>query len=107
MVDITSASFQPTAKAQSGAFSGASGVVQVIQGTDGYNHWSFNVDASSFKTDKYIVTVSGITVDVTGSRHSTLLNDTNDQCNTCGHNGNTRNNLSVDNGPGHDTVLSP
>ena len=67
MVEISSSSFQPTQKVQSGEFSGTSGDVQVVQGTDGYNNWSFDVDASAFKPDEYIVRVSGITLDVTDS----------------------------------------
>ena len=40
MVDVTSSSFTPTQKAQSGEFSGLSGVVKVVPGSGGYNHWS-------------------------------------------------------------------
>jgi len=63
-VEVTSSSFKPTDKSQSGEFSGASGTVQVQQGTDGLNKWSFTVDASTFKPDEYIVRVSGVTTDV-------------------------------------------
>ena len=63
-VEVTSSSFKPTDKSQSGEFSGASGTVKVQQGTDGLNKWSFNVDASTFKPDEYIVRVSGVTTDV-------------------------------------------
>jgi trimeric autotransporter adhesin len=73
MVEITSSSFKPTQKLQSGEFSGASGTVQVMPGTNGYNRWSFDVDASSFKPDEYLVKVSGITVDVFGSSTFTLV----------------------------------
>ena len=38
-----------------------------MQGTNGYNQWSLDVDASAFKPDEYIVRVSGITLDVTDS----------------------------------------
>jgi len=64
LVEVTSSSFKPTDKSQSGEFSGASGTVKVEQGTDGLNKWSFNVDASTFKPDEYIVRVSGVTTDV-------------------------------------------
>lgn len=64
LVEITSSSFKPTDKSQSGEFSGATGTVKVQQGTDGLNKWSFNVDASTFKPDEYIVRVSGVTTDV-------------------------------------------
>jgi hypothetical protein len=73
MVEITSSSFKPTQKAQSGEFSGSSGTVQVMPGTNGYNRWSFDVDSSTFRPDEYLVEVSGVTVDVTGSTTFTLL----------------------------------
>jgi hypothetical protein len=73
MVEITSSSFKPTQKAQSGEFSGSSGTVQVMPGTNGYNRWSFDVDSSTFKPDEYLVKVSGVTVDVTGSTTFVLL----------------------------------
>ena len=72
-VEIISSSFKPTQKAQSGEFSGSSGTVQVMPGTNGYNRWSFDVDSSTFKPDEYIVKVSGVTVDVTGSTTFVLL----------------------------------
>jgi PGF-CTERM protein len=55
---VYSSSFQPTDKTQSGEFSGASGTVQVTQGTNGLNALSFNVDASTFKPDEYLVTAT-------------------------------------------------
>jgi hypothetical protein len=73
MVEITSSSFKPTQKAQSGEFSGSAGTVQVMPGTNGYNRWSFDVDSSTFKADEYVVKVSGVTVDVTGSTTFVLL----------------------------------
>ena len=66
-VEITSSSFKPTQKVQSGEFSGSAGTVRVEPGAGGSNRWSFNVDASSFKPDEYIVTVTGETIDVTSS----------------------------------------
>jgi len=71
MVEITSSSFKPTYKTQSAEFSGAGGMVKIEPGNGAMNKWSFPVDASTFKPDEYIVKVSGITVDVTGS---TLFN---------------------------------
>lgn len=65
LVEVTSSSFTPTQKTQSGEFSGASGTVKVVKGTEGYNTWSFPVDTTTFKPDEYIVQVSGVTVDVT------------------------------------------
>ena len=73
MVEITSSSFKPTQKVQSGEFSGSAGTVQVIPGTNGYNRWSFEVDASTFRPDEYLVKVSGMTVDVTGSETFTIV----------------------------------
>ena len=73
MVEITSSSFQPTRKTADSGFSGSSGTVTVVPGPDGINHWSFDVDASAFKPDEYIVTVKGITVDVTGSTIFTII----------------------------------
>ena len=67
LVEIYSSSFNPTSKQQSGEFFGATGVVSVVTGTGSYNQWSFNVDTSTFKPDEYVVQVSGMLVDVTGS----------------------------------------
>jgi trimeric autotransporter adhesin len=67
MVAITSSSFRPTGKNTGGEFSGTNGQVTVFPGTGGMNRWSMDVDATAFKPDEYIVTVSGITNDVTGS----------------------------------------
>jgi len=71
LVEVTSSSFKPTEKSQSGEFSGATGTVKVVQGTDGLNKWSFTVDGSTFKPDEYIVRVSGVTTDVV---ETTLFN---------------------------------
>jgi hypothetical protein len=67
LVEVTSSSFKPTQKSTAGEFSGASGEVTVVAGPGGYNRWSFDIDAATFKPDEYIVKVNGITVDVTGS----------------------------------------
>ena len=64
LVEVTSSSFKPTDKSQSGEFNGATGTVKVQQGTDGLNKWSFAVDASTFKPDEYIVRVAGVTTNV-------------------------------------------
>jgi hypothetical protein len=37
------------------------------------NQWSFAVDATTFKPDEYLVRVSGITIDVTGSTTFNVL----------------------------------
>ena len=57
---VYSSSFQPTDKTQSGQFSGASGTVAVTQGTNGLNQASFDVDASTFKPDEYLVTATAV-----------------------------------------------
>jgi len=72
-VEITSSSFGPTKKSQDSGFSGSTGIVQVVAGNGSMNQWSFPVDASSYKPDEYIVRVSGVSVDVTGSTTFTIL----------------------------------
>jgi PGF-CTERM protein len=72
LVQVTSSSFKPTDKTQSGEFSGATGTVKVVAGTQGFNTWSFPVDAASFKPDEYIVQAQSITV--SGAQASTLFN---------------------------------
>jgi len=72
LVEVTSSSFKPTTKTQSGEFSGATGTVKVAKGTDGLNKWSFPVDAAAFKPDEYIVQAQSITV--SGAQASTLFN---------------------------------
>ena len=73
MVEITSASFKPTLKTQDNAFSGAAGMVKVVPGSGGYNHWSFDVDTSAFSPDEYIVTVKGIDARAAGSTTFNVL----------------------------------
>jgi hypothetical protein len=72
-VDVYSSSFSPTKKSQSGEYSGASGVVEVTAGTNGRNQWAFDVDASGFRPDEYIVTVAGIIQNVHGSATFNIL----------------------------------
>ena len=67
MVEITSSSFAPTSKAQSGESSGAGGMVQVQPGAGGLNRWSYTVDSSTFKPDEYIVIVSAVLQNAKGS----------------------------------------
>jgi S-layer glycoprotein len=74
MIEVTSSSFKPTQKGQSGEFSGLSRVVKVVPGNGIYNHWSVDVDATAFKPDEYIVKVSGVTQDVTGSTYFNIVN---------------------------------
>ncbi len=67
LVEITSSSFRPSQKSQSGEFSASSGTVTIEPGSGGMNQWSFDVDASAFRPDEYIVRVSGTVIEVTGS----------------------------------------
>ena len=73
MVEITSSSFQPAQKGEGAEFPGSAGTVRVQAGTGGLNRWSFPVNTSTFKPDEYIVKVTGITVDVTGSTMFTII----------------------------------
>jgi PGF-CTERM protein len=67
LVQIYSSSFQPTQKSQSGEFSGATGTIKVTAGDGGLNALSFDVDASTFKPDEYIVTMDAVVQDATGT----------------------------------------
>jgi hypothetical protein len=67
LVEITSSSFKPSQKSQSGEFSGSSGTVTVQAGSGGMNRWSFYVDASTFRPDEYLVRISGTVIEVSGS----------------------------------------
>ncbi len=67
LTQIYSSSFQPTQKSQSGEFSGATGTIKVVAGDGGLNALSFDVDASTFKPDEYIVTMDAVIQDATGT----------------------------------------
>jgi len=67
LFEVYSSSFKPTQKSQSGEFSGATGTVKVTKGDTGMNKLSFDVDASTFKPDEYIVSASAVIQDVTGT----------------------------------------
>jgi PGF-CTERM protein len=71
-IDVVSSSFKPTEKTQSGEFSGASGSVTVVKG-DTYNTFSFDVDASTFKPDEYIVKAEAIQPSVTATHTFNVL----------------------------------
>jgi len=73
MIEIYSSSFKPTQKVQGSGFSGSTGTIKVIPGANGYNRWSFDIDASTFRPDEYLVKVSGITLEVTGSTTFTIV----------------------------------
>ncbi|MDD1720080.1 MAG: hypothetical protein LUQ25_08480 [Methanoregulaceae archaeon] len=68
LVEVISASFGPQPKTGDSSFYGASGVVFVEKGTrDAENTWSFSFSTKGFGPDTYLVTVSGVTVNVTAS----------------------------------------
>jgi PGF-CTERM protein len=67
LFEVYSSSFNPTTKSQSGEFSGASGTVKVTKGDGGLNKLSFDVDASTFKPDEYLVKASAVLQDATGT----------------------------------------
>ncbi len=59
LIDVVSASFHPDETTTSYDFSGASGTITVREGTPD-NVWSFEVDASDFLPDDYIVNVESV-----------------------------------------------
>ncbi len=68
LVEVVSSSFGPTPKTSNQTFTGVSGVVHVIQGPPGGpNTWSFSFSTEGYNPDRYIVTVSGLTVNVEDS----------------------------------------
>ena len=73
LVEVYSSSFGPTPKETSGEFSGASGTVKVVKGTEGFNTWSFPVDTTTFKPDEYIVQASAIGLETTNDVTATTL----------------------------------
>lgn len=60
LVEVYSSSFSPTEKEFIQGFSGTTGAVKVVKGTEGFNTWAFPVDTTTFKPDEYIVSVSAI-----------------------------------------------
>jgi PGF-CTERM protein len=60
LFEVYSSSFKPTQKTQSGEFSGKTGTVKVTKGLTGMNKLSFDVDASTFKPDEYLVTANRV-----------------------------------------------
>jgi len=67
LFEVYSSSFKPTQKSQSGEFSGATGTAKVTKGDSGMNKLTFDVDASTFKPDEYIVKANWILHEVTGT----------------------------------------
>ncbi|WP_321505189.1 MEMAR_RS02690 family S-layer glycoprotein [uncultured Methanoregula sp.] len=72
LVQVVSSSFKPTQKSQSGEFSGAGQTIKVKKGESGLNALSYDVDASAFKPDEYLVTMQGVLV--TAASDSALFN---------------------------------
>ncbi|HIJ07468.1 MAG: hypothetical protein XE11_2339 [Methanomicrobiales archaeon 53_19] len=73
LVEVTSSAFKPTEKTQATEFSGSSGTVKVVKGDAGYNTWSFEVDATAFKADEYIVNVESIEADASSTATFNVL----------------------------------
>lgn len=68
LVEVVSSSFGPLPKSSRQAFTGVSGIATVKEGTPGGpNTWSFSFPTDGFNNDTYIVTVSGITINVRDS----------------------------------------
>jgi len=67
MVEVYSSSFAPTRKGQPNEFSGKSGMVKVQPGSGSSNRWSFDIDAFGFVPGEYIVKVTAVNRQVTGT----------------------------------------
>ncbi|WP_292489763.1 MEMAR_RS02690 family S-layer glycoprotein [Methanoculleus sp. 10] len=65
-VEVTSAAFQPGSKTEASGFSSTAGNA-VVQKGDGANKWSYEVDATGFKPDQYIVKVEAIEAKTTAT----------------------------------------
>jgi hypothetical protein len=58
LIEVYPSAFDPEMKNQQGFFSGCSGIVKIIKSKEGYNEFSFNVDAASFTPDTYVARAS-------------------------------------------------
>ncbi len=68
LIEVISSSFGPAPKSSSQSFTGVSGIAIVTNGmTGGPNTWSFSFPTGGFIEDTYIVTVSGIGINVRDS----------------------------------------
>jgi hypothetical protein len=68
LVEVVSSSFGPLPKSSRQSFTGVSGIATVKEGpAGGTNSWSFSFSTEGFIEDTYIVTVSGITINVRDS----------------------------------------
>ncbi|MDD1690992.1 MAG: hypothetical protein LUQ66_10065 [Methanoregula sp.] len=72
LFQVYAASFEPSATnpQQSGEFSGATGIVAVMQGTGDVNTWSADLDLATFPPREYLVNVSAFTGDVSRRDYS-------------------------------------
>lgn len=68
LVEVISSSFGPLPKSSRQSFTGVSGITTVKEGpAGGTNSWSFSFSTDGFIEDTYIVTVSGVTINVRDS----------------------------------------
>ena len=75
IAEISSLSFKPTDKTQSGEFTGISSMIVINEGSD-YNEWALDVDASTFKPDEYMFTVESVDADIKETTTFTVLEGT-------------------------------
>jgi hypothetical protein len=66
-----SSATDPQTGAQRGVFTGATGTVNVIQGTGGANTWSADLDLSTFQPAEYLVTAAVLTGDTSKGDYTT------------------------------------
>lgn len=74
LVEVVSSSFGPAPKTSNNTFYGSTGIVHVERGIrDSVNAWSYTFSTESFAPDTYLVTVSGMTVNVTATAKFQLV----------------------------------
>ncbi|MEN6443183.1 MAG: MEMAR_RS02690 family S-layer glycoprotein [Methanoregula sp.] len=76
LMEIYSSSFKPTDKSMSSGFSGSTGTVKVTKGDSGLNKISFDVDASTYKPDEYIVKATAVLQEASGTALFNVLEGT-------------------------------
>lgn len=68
LIEVVSSSFGPAPKSSNQSFTGVSGISTVKEGPPGGpNTWTFSFPTDGFMKDTYMVTVSGITINVRDS----------------------------------------
>ncbi|MGC9436159.1 MAG: hypothetical protein ACP5C4_08825 [Methanomicrobiales archaeon] len=75
LIEVTSASFEPTDKAEGRKFSGTSGTVTVQEGRDA-NTWSMEIDTTGWRGDTYTVTIESIDTGTSATSTFTLVERT-------------------------------